>query len=150
MTNVIIDLVIGFVPFIGDIADGVFTANTRNVRILEEYLDSKYKPQEVVNHEKRESARPDKRYSRPPPATAFEDYEDEQQERNDFVAEQRRQDTVNQPPPQAAATSQGGWFSKIRGGQRQPDVEMAQATPVQPARPAATYHQETGTISNGR
>lgn len=39
----IIDLVIGFVPFIGDIFDAVIKANTRNAVYLEEHLREKGK-----------------------------------------------------------------------------------------------------------
>jgi hypothetical protein len=41
MINVIIDFVIGLVPFIGDLADAVFKANTRNAVILETHLREK-------------------------------------------------------------------------------------------------------------
>lgn len=39
--NVIIDFVIGLVPFLGDIADAVFKCNTRNAVILEKHLREK-------------------------------------------------------------------------------------------------------------
>lgn len=41
MINVIIDFVIGLVPFIGDLADAVYKANTRNAVILETHLRQK-------------------------------------------------------------------------------------------------------------
>lgn len=37
--NAIIDLLIGLVPFAGDLADAVFKCNTRNVVLLEKYLE---------------------------------------------------------------------------------------------------------------
>jgi hypothetical protein len=36
--NIILDFVIGLVPVLGDIADAMFRANTRNAIILEEHL----------------------------------------------------------------------------------------------------------------
>ena len=36
--NVMLDFGLGLVPFLGDVADAVFRANTRNAWILEEYL----------------------------------------------------------------------------------------------------------------
>ncbi|KAI0911503.1 hypothetical protein F4823DRAFT_586042 [Ustulina deusta] len=37
----LVDLIIGFVPFVGDIADALVLANTRNAAALEEYLRKK-------------------------------------------------------------------------------------------------------------
>jgi hypothetical protein len=39
--NIILDFGIGLVPFLGDIADAVFRANTRNAVVLEKYLRQK-------------------------------------------------------------------------------------------------------------
>lgn len=41
MFNIIIDFVIGLVPFLGDVADALFRANTRNAIILENHLRKK-------------------------------------------------------------------------------------------------------------
>lgn len=41
MINVLIDFVIGLVPFIGDVADAVYKCNTRNAVILEKHLREK-------------------------------------------------------------------------------------------------------------
>ncbi|ENH73079.1 hypothetical protein FOC1_g10008574 [Fusarium oxysporum f. sp. cubense race 1] len=38
MFNIIIDFVVGIVPFAGDIADAAFRANTRNAALLEQHL----------------------------------------------------------------------------------------------------------------
>ena len=40
LANVLFDVVIGAVPVAGDLADIWFRANTRNVAILREYLES--------------------------------------------------------------------------------------------------------------
>lgn len=39
--NIILDFGIGLVPFLGDVADALFKANTRNAVILEKYLRKK-------------------------------------------------------------------------------------------------------------
>lgn len=41
MINVLVDFVIGLVPFIGDLADAVYKCNTRNAVILEKHLREK-------------------------------------------------------------------------------------------------------------
>lgn len=43
LLNVIVDFAVGLVPFIGDIADAAFRANTRNAILLESYLREKGK-----------------------------------------------------------------------------------------------------------
>lgn len=46
--NVILDFGLGLVPFLGDLADAVFRANTRNAWILEEYLIKKSEAERKV------------------------------------------------------------------------------------------------------
>lgn len=41
MANIVIDFVIGLVPFLGDLADAVYKCNTRNAVLLEKYLREK-------------------------------------------------------------------------------------------------------------
>lgn len=41
LINVVIDFIIGLVPFVGDIADAIYKANTRNAVILEKHLREK-------------------------------------------------------------------------------------------------------------
>lgn len=41
LINVIIDFFIGLVPFVGDLADALYKANTRNAVLLESYLRQK-------------------------------------------------------------------------------------------------------------
>jgi len=41
MFNIILDFAVGLVPFLGDVADALFRANTRNAVVLEEYLRKK-------------------------------------------------------------------------------------------------------------
>lgn len=39
--NIVYDFLIGFIPLLGDIADFAFKANTRNLKILEEFMPEK-------------------------------------------------------------------------------------------------------------
>ncbi|KAL7917912.1 hypothetical protein ACQKWADRAFT_305566 [Trichoderma austrokoningii] len=39
--NIMLDFLVGLVPFLGDLVDAVFRANTRNAALLEEYLRQK-------------------------------------------------------------------------------------------------------------
>lgn len=43
LINIILDFLVGLVPFLGDLADAVFRANTRNAALLEEHLRQKGK-----------------------------------------------------------------------------------------------------------
>lgn len=47
MFNVMLDFGLGLVPFVGDIADAIFRANTRNAWLLETYLTKKMEAQRV-------------------------------------------------------------------------------------------------------
>jgi hypothetical protein len=40
LANVLFDVIVGAVPIAGDVADMWFRANTRNVAILRDYLES--------------------------------------------------------------------------------------------------------------
>ncbi|KAF2126627.1 hypothetical protein P153DRAFT_369308 [Dothidotthia symphoricarpi CBS 119687] len=89
--NLIIDFLVGLVPFIGDLADAAVKCNGKNVRLLEEHLDAKYKPKEVRDIESRMSPE-----SRPRPASVYVDLNDSPgDERNDPF--NNRNDHVRQP-----------------------------------------------------
>ncbi|KAF2204139.1 hypothetical protein GQ43DRAFT_410110 [Delitschia confertaspora ATCC 74209] len=110
------DLVIGFVPFVGDLLDAWCKCNTRNVRILEEVLDKAYKPKELKERDDRltEAWKNDKDHNPPPPkpATVLEEFSDSDDERLPY----HNQDTGVQhgvAPPQPARTQS-----------RQPDVQI--------------------------
>lgn len=58
--NIVLDFAIGLVPFLGDVADAWFKANTRNVWLLEDYLLKKTQAEEnpqLMNRLKAEAAR---------------------------------------------------------------------------------------------
>jgi Domain of unknown function (DUF4112) len=72
---------IGLVPFVGDILDASIKPNARNCRLLEEFLDNKYKPKHIAEEEDRitrERLRRDPNYRPPAPATVYEDFSDDE------------------------------------------------------------------------
>ncbi|KAI6801743.1 hypothetical protein KC367_g2499 [Hortaea werneckii] len=117
--NIIMDFLVGLVPFLGDIADAAFKCNTKNVRLLERHLDQKYKPNRRderdyagVDKAQRRKNRASGIYTRndPPPATVFEDFSDNEQYGSDPV---QRPSASRQP-------------SGRRGGSRRERPEMSQ------------------------
>ena len=91
--NLLLDFLIGLIPFVGDLADAAMRANSRNVRLLEEHLDKKYKPKELLLEEDRQAQ---KGRRRPRPATVYEDFSDEEEERAAVIRE-GRDDDVRRP-----------------------------------------------------
>lgn len=146
LINVAIDFVIGLIPFLGDLADGYFKANTKNVRVLENYMDKKYKPTEL-----KQKSRFSRMYE-DNPATAFEDFSDEEDERRQFMRETDGANDVRRPQPTAdrsARKTGGGWFSGGgRSSRRERDVERGEGRPTAPSSRQAG--QESGTVYNSR
>jgi len=141
LINIAIDFVVGLVPFIGDIADAAFKANTKNVRLLERVLDKRYKPSGAKDP--RDLAGVDKNTRRqnrksgifhprdPPPATAFEDFDSEAEDRRQFVREQDAEDRVQRPERTRSRNDRqdrGGWFSGGGGSRRERPSDMRQET----------------------
>lgn len=109
LINILIDFLVGLVPFVGDLADAAFKCNTKNLRLLEEHLDKKHKPRELqtderdfvgVDMETRRSKRKSGIYSPndPPPATAFQHDSDSDEERRRHAQNQASQ-RVQEPQP---------------------------------------------------
>ena len=107
--NMVIDFVIGLIPFIGDIADAAYKCNTRNVILLEQELRERGK--------KRLKGTPQANLADPSLPDEF-DYQNEER-----LVQQ------NGPPPRYTSTRGG------RGG-RTRDVEAGAEVP--PPRPART------------
>lgn len=84
------DLLIGLVPFVGDLLDATIKCNSRNVRLLEQHLDDRYKPKQIRELEQAMDAS-----VRPRPATVYEDFSDEDEERRNTFDD--RHDDVRQP-----------------------------------------------------
>lgn len=144
LINVAIDFLVGLIPFLGDIADAYFKANTKNCRLLETHLDSLYKPDAL-------RAAKDRSGKRPAPATAYEDFSDEEDDRRAFLQETRphtdgAQD-IRRPAPTADRTTKksGGWFNFGGGnGRREQDIERGDTS-----RPVYV-EQDTGTMRSDR
>ncbi|KIW03731.1 hypothetical protein, variant [Verruconis gallopava] len=145
---VFIDFIVGIVPFVGDLLDASIKANSKNCRILEEHLDKKYKPRELVAQEKRErdeAKRASRPYIPPAPATVYEDIDDDDDAGLPRYEDQRPYGgptaPVAQPQParqkeerrggsRPERSGSKGWFGGGGGGtraQRPNGAEMSQA-----------------------
>jgi hypothetical protein len=125
--NIVLDFGIGLCPIIGDLADALFRANTRNAVVLEKYLRAKgaknlkaqgqrvptidpTDPDEFDRLEAEDINNPPPPYTGGPPARQGT----------------QRQDNGNGRPTQNRAPVQeerGGWFSGFGSKKKQPDVE---------------------------
>lgn len=134
MMNIMIDFAVGLVPFLGDVADALFRANTKNAVALEKMLNNRVKALEQgragepVHHTESSSDDDEQRDSRmyvddaSPPS-----YESAHRHRNE-----RMQVPVGvRKPAKAKTTTRGGWF----GGrvERETDVEKGEGD--RPPRP---------------
>lgn len=119
MFNIVVDFAVGLVPFIGDLADALFRANTKNAVLLEKHL--RQKGLKALKAQGRTSPMEDPtdpaaydqiltEENGPPPA-----YSNNQAPRTgtQVPSSGRTQDRV---PEQSGG---GGWFNK----KRQPDIE---------------------------
>ena len=127
--NVVLDFAVGLVPFIGDLGDAAFKANTRNLRLLEKALDRAYKPRAQREAEDRLP-----KNKRPQPATVYEDFSDEEYDRRGTPPAYEEHARVRAPAPARvptetrggvpADTRGKGWLSSGSRKERQPDIEM--------------------------
>jgi len=74
---IVTDGLIGLVPIIGDILDASIKCNARNCRLLEEYLDKKYKP-ELIAAEEQKRMEKNPKYVPPAPATVYEGWSEDE------------------------------------------------------------------------
>jgi hypothetical protein len=137
LLNILVDFAIGLIPFVGDLIDAAFKANTKNVRLLERH--QKYKPDSLksdareyagVDKAERQKKRKSGIFSKrdPPPATAFEDFDDEAEDRRRFVREQDSEDgySVREPERTRAPEDRrgnGGNYNSVgrQGSRREPE-----------------------------
>ena len=144
--NIIIDFAVGLVPFVGDLVDAVFRANTKNAILLEEHLREKGAKALKAQGRPLPTLDPsdpdefDRQENNPPPA-----YTTGQPSRHGNGASTSTR-TAAQPRPQAqphGAPSQerGSWFGF--GRKKQPDVERGhQDLRREEAVPARSHNQE--------
>jgi len=141
---VFIDFIIGLVPFAGDLLDASIKANSKNVRILEQHLDKKYKPKELSRREREDedaAKRRGQEYHPPAPATVYEDFSEEEDlpqystRPSSPGAGPRRPDPARVPTetrggPREERRQSKGWTGGRSGSRRErdrpSDVEMAQ------------------------
>ena len=120
-TNIGLDAAVGLVPIIGDIGDAFFRCNTKNVRLLGDYLDKVYMPDELkkrkkagerwwmvlsgrngkdegagINKKKRENRQDEFPYS---PATVYEEFSDDESPGLPYTEPSRRRREHSQTRP---------------------------------------------------
>jgi len=144
MFNIIIDFAVGLVPFVGDIVDAVFRANTKNAILLEDHLREKGartlkaqgRPLPAVDPSDPDVF--DRQDSSPPP-----EYATSPSSRHDNGASTSTRTAAHQQTRTQAAPAEerGGWFGF--GKKKQPDVESGrQDLRREEAVPARSYNQE--------
>lgn len=136
MMNIMIDFAVGLVPFLGDVADALFKANTRNAVALEKMLNNRVKALEGKNvgtgahHAGLDDDSDDDRHSHvyvedASPPSYESGFEDRRERMQVPVAVQK--------PAKTKSTTRGGggWFSSQT--QRETDLERGESD--QPPRP---------------
>jgi len=122
--NIIIDFVIGLVPFLGDIADTFFRCNTRNAVALEKMLNARVKALEKPTGALTDRVHEVGSEEALPPAYTVSD-------RHNTAGA----DAGVQRPPKAKSSTRGGggWF----GGRQGPsaDLERGEGAHPRPPRP---------------
>lgn len=124
MFNIVLDFAIGLVPFLGDLADAVFRANTRNAVELEKFLRKKGaknlkrqgNAQQLIDptdpdefdRQMREEHGPPPQYATVPPSSQGTN----------------RQTATQATAPRAPEQSRGGWLGGSK--KKQPDIECGQ------------------------
>ena len=129
MLRAIFDCGIGFVPFLGDLADAYYKCNIRNVNTLEHLLEARG---DVIIAQQREAQRvaalnqalenpvdPPPNYESDSPVAAGRSHATRPRGRQDMPAE-----------PKKAKTSRG-WFGFGNKRARQDDIESGNAGPTQ-------------------
>ena len=129
--NIAIDFAVGLVPFLGDVADALFRANTRNAVALEKMLNKRVKVLEAkengaaAHHTELDDDSDDDRHSHvyledASPPSYESGYEDHRERMQGPVAVQK--------PAKTKSTSRGGggWFSSRP--QRETDLERGEGS----------------------
>ena len=127
VSNIMLDFLVGLVPFLGDVADAFFRANTRNAVALEKMLNNRVKALE----EKRTGRRSDDDDNR----HSHVYLEDALPPSYDEAHADRREADVQRPakPKSTTRGGGGGWFGGR--GDRDADLERGEgAAPPKPPR----------------
>ena len=121
--NIIIDFVIGLVPFLGDIADTFFRCNTRNAVALEKMLNARVKALDKRAGALTDNGRVHEVGSEEVLPPAYEESD------RRHVAGAHPE--VQRPAKTKSSTRGGGWF----GGRQEPDADLERGEGVTPPMP---------------
>lgn len=126
LINIIFDFVIGIVPFIGDLADAAFRANTKNAAILEAHLREKGKK----SLRKSGMPLPDLDPSLGEEYDRFQrsdtEFVSDQPGRNERMTAGNGRSRVSPAEPEPARMKGNGTSRGYSGRTREPDLEMGQ------------------------
>ncbi|MCJ1478823.1 hypothetical protein MMC13_007507 [Lambiella insularis] len=170
--NMTVDLAGGFIPVLGDLFDAIYKCNSKNAEELEKQLYDRYCP-EWLSRKKGSTSRLASRQNNgvvvDSQATSttninhpvqYEEYElgppPRYATRQDIVDDAPLSEPGRPAPAKLGKqnNASGGWFSKIMGKRDQkiqekrpePDLEMAERAPDQPARPPRPGAENGGFI----
>lgn len=148
--NIIIDGLIGFVPFLGDIADALFRANTRNCTLLENFLTERgrrnmeaQKASLAITSEQSPRSntvsQPSHTNMQYPRGNAVSDDDPPPRYENSFSGHQNSSQTSPTRPEPAKLnrkkTTGGSWLSRFTKTQDTLDLERGDVATVPPLRP---------------
>ena len=152
-SNIIIDVVIGLVPFLGDFADIFFRANSKNAILLEEFLRKKGEKNMIAMNSGTHRPMTDQSGghhvldSQPAPhndmryANSNERHHHDSDHRHESHSEDRHQvrnNTTTGPSRKTTKekSSGGGWLGRLntKSNNAAPDLESGMAMPTQPPR----------------
>jgi len=157
MINIVIDFGIGLIPLLGDVADALFRANTKNAVVLEQYLREK-------------GAKALKAQGRPAPAI---DPSDPDEFDRILIEENGPPPSYSSTPPTRQGThsnghgrptqdripeERGSWFSGFGSRKKQPDIEHGSGSqrredgplPNPPSRPNDAPGRNKSTLQKTR
>lgn len=136
MFNIIVDFFIGLVPFLGDIADALFRANTKNAALLEAHLRKKGAAKLKAQGSTAPTVDPsdpdefdrmmNSKHGTPPVYTTDAPSQQAPMRQTGPSRGSQRQPqttTTNTTAPTTTQKSGGGWFSRFGGKSKQPDIE---------------------------
>lgn len=155
--NIVLDFGVGLVPIIGDIADALFRANTRNAVVLEKFLREKGAQNlkihngqrtppldptdpEVFDQQMREE------YGPPPQYTAGPT----RQGGSQVQRSGNGQSGNSHQAPIQEQRSGGGWFSGFGSKKKQPDEEQGEELHWNDPAPTVTDPRRNNTLQKNR
>ena len=148
MMHLAIDFAVGLVPFLGDLVDAAYKANTKNLRVLERRLDAVYKPK--PQQERDETLPPGRR---PRPATVYEDFTETDLEglRNP-PPYSTEQNMPAEPQPSFQPERKSGWRTWLGKSEQPVDVEKGpsrRGDANTPTRDSHSRRTQRSTTSHG-